>query len=68
MEIIIPIITLFAGVIGGFFAGVYFVRGQMNKMQNNPELIQKMAKQMGMNMNKQQMSRVQQMMKQNKSK
>jgi hypothetical protein len=37
-------------------------------MQNNPEMLQQMAKQMGYNMNKQQMTKVQQMMKKQKLK
>jgi uncharacterized protein YneF (UPF0154 family) len=65
---IIPIITLIAGGIGGFFIGVYYLRKQLEKMQNNPEMLQQMAKQMGYNMNKQQMNKVQQMMKKQKLK
>jgi uncharacterized protein YneF (UPF0154 family) len=65
---IIPIVTLIAGGIGGFFIGVYYLRKQLEKMQNNPEMLQQMAKQMGYNMNKQQMNKVQQMMKKQKLK
>jgi uncharacterized protein len=65
---IIPIITLIAGGIGGFFIGVYYLRKQLENMQNNPEMLQQMAKQMGYNMNKQQMNKVQQMMKKQKLK
>ena len=65
-QIIIPIITLLAGGIGGFFVGVYYLRKQLENMQNNPEMLQKMAKQMGYNMNKQQINKAQQMMKKQK--
>jgi uncharacterized protein len=65
---IIPIVTLLAGGIGGFFIGVYYLRKQLENMQNNPEMLQQMAKQMGYNMNKQQMTKVQQMMKKQKLK
>ncbi|GMK45798.1 YneF family protein [Paenibacillus glycanilyticus] len=65
-NIIIPIVTLIVGVAGGFFIGVFYLRKQLEKMQNDPEMIQKMAKQMGYNLNKQQMNRAQQMMKNQK--
>jgi uncharacterized protein YneF (UPF0154 family) len=67
-QIIIPVLTLIAGGIGGFFVGVYYLRKQLENMQNNPEMLQQMAKQMGYNMNKQQMGKVQQMMKKQKLK
>jgi uncharacterized protein YneF (UPF0154 family) len=67
-QVIIPILTLIAGGVGGFFVGVYYLRKQLENMQNNPEMLQQMAKQMGYNMNKQQMSKVQQMMKKQKLK
>ncbi|TFE26888.1 YneF family protein [Cohnella luojiensis] len=60
---IIPILTLIVGLIVGFIVGVYYLRSQMTKMQNNPEMLQKMAKQMGYNMNSQQLAKAQQMMK-----
>lgn len=65
-EVIIPIVTLIVGAVGGFFVGVFYLRKQLEKMQNDPEMIQKMAKQMGYNLNKQQMSRAQNMMKNQK--
>jgi uncharacterized protein YneF (UPF0154 family) len=65
-QYIIPIITLIVGLVGGFFIGVYYLKSQMEAMQNNPEMLQKMAKQMGYNMNKQQMNKVQNMMKNQK--
>jgi uncharacterized protein YneF (UPF0154 family) len=68
MNIVIPIITLIVGAVGGFFAGVFYLRKQLEKMQNDPQMIQKMAKQMGYNMDKKQMSKVQQMMKNQKLK
>jgi hypothetical protein len=63
-DIIIPILTFIAGAAAGFFGGVIYLRSQVEKMRNNPELLQKMAKQMGYNMNKQQLNRAQQMLKQ----
>lgn len=60
---IIPIVTLIVGAVGGFFAGVYYLRKQLENMQNNPEMLQEMAKKMGYNMNKQQLQKAQQMMK-----
>jgi uncharacterized protein YneF (UPF0154 family) len=65
-QIIIPIVTLLLGGVGGFFIGVYYLRRQIETMQNNPEMLQQMAKQMGYNVNKQQLSKMQQMMKKQK--
>lgn len=62
-NIVIPIITLIAGLVGGFFIGAYYLRKQLEKMQNDPETLQKMAKQMGYNLNGKQMQKAQQMMK-----
>ncbi|MBB6730237.1 YneF family protein [Cohnella zeiphila] len=63
-NVIIPIITLIVGLIVGFLVGVFYLRSQMTRMQNNPEMLQKMAKQMGYNMNKQQLNKAQQMLQQ----
>jgi len=63
---VIPIVTLIVGLVGGFFIGVFYLRKQLESMQNDPEMIQKMAKQMGYNLNKQQMQRAQNMMKNQK--
>lgn len=63
MDIVIPIITLIVGLIGGFFIGVFYLRRQMTTMQNDPEMLQKVAKQMGYNLNGKQMQRAQQMLK-----
>jgi len=63
MNYVIPIITLIVGLLGGFFIGVYYLRRQMTTMQNDPEMLQKVAKQMGYNLNGKQMQRAQQMMK-----
>jgi uncharacterized protein YneF (UPF0154 family) len=63
---IIPVITLIVGAAAGFFAGVFYLRKQLEKMQSDPEMLQKMAKQMGYNMNKQQMQKAQNMMKNQK--
>lgn len=65
-DIIIPIVTLIVGLIGGFAFGVYYLRNQLTRMQSDPEMLQKMAKQMGYNLNKQQMQRAQQMMNKGK--
>ncbi|GBF77147.1 hypothetical protein PA598K_05677 [Paenibacillus sp. 598K] len=62
-DIVIPIITLIVGLAGGFFIGVFYLRKQLEKMQSDPEMLQKMAKQMGYNMNKQQLQKAQSMMK-----
>ncbi|MBW7474913.1 YneF family protein [Paenibacillus oenotherae] len=61
--VIIAIVTLVVGAVGGFFIGVYYLRKQLEKMQSDPDMLQKMAKQMGYNMNKQQLQKAQQMMK-----
>jgi hypothetical protein len=63
-NIIIPIVTLIAGVVIGFIIGVFYLRNQLTKMQNNPEMLAQMAKQMGYKMNKQQLNKAQQMLKQ----
>ncbi|MEK3785301.1 YneF family protein [Paenibacillus sp. FSL K6-1230] len=60
---IIPIITLIVGLVGGFFIGAYYLRKQLEKMQSDPAALQKMAKQMGYNLNSKQMQQAQQMMK-----
>jgi uncharacterized protein len=62
-NIVIPIVTLIVGGVIGFIIGVFYLRGQLTKMQSDPDALQKMAKQMGYNMNKQQLQRAQQMMK-----
>ncbi|GFN31130.1 YneF family protein [Paenibacillus xylaniclasticus] len=62
------IVALIVGLAGGFFAGVFYLRKQLERMQSDPEMLQKMAKQMGYNMNKQQMQRAQQMMRNQKFK
>ncbi|MFD2115373.1 YneF family protein [Paenibacillus yanchengensis] len=65
-EIVIPIVTLIVGLVGGFFIGVFYLRRQLENMQKNPDMLQKMAKQMGYNLNKQQMAKAQNMMKNQK--
>ncbi|GAB6992295.1 YneF family protein [Paenibacillus pini] len=67
MQYVIPVITLIVGLIGGFFIGVYYLRKQMEKMQSDPQMLQKMAKQMGYNLNGSQMQKAQQMMKNQQS-
>jgi uncharacterized protein YneF (UPF0154 family) len=63
---IIPIVTLIIGLAGGFFIGIFYFKKQMEKMQNDPKMIQEMAKKMGYNVNKQQMNKMQRMMKNKK--
>lgn len=65
-NIVIPIVTLLVGLIAGFAIGVFYLKNQLAKMQSDPEMLQRMAKQMGYNMNKQQLNKAQQMMKQQK--
>ncbi|WP_438444800.1 YneF family protein [Gorillibacterium sp. sgz5001074] len=65
-NVILPIITLIVGAAGGFAGGVFYLRKQIEKMQSNPEMLQKMAKQMGYNLNNQQMRKAQSMMKNQK--
>lgn len=60
---IIPIVTLILGVAIGFAAGVYYLKNQMTKMQADPAMIQKMAKQMGYNVNSKQINQMKNMMK-----
>ncbi len=61
--IITGVVALIAGLVGGFFIGVYYLRKQLENMQNDPQMIQEMAKKMGYNLNRQQMNKAQQMMK-----
>ncbi|WP_433945411.1 YneF family protein [Paenibacillus sp. SN-8-1] len=63
MVYVVGIIALIVGLIGGFFIGVVYLRKQLTKMQSDPQMLQKMAKQMGYNLNGKQMQRAQQMMK-----
>lgn len=65
-DVIIPIVTLIIGLVGGFFIGVFYLKKQMEKMQNDPKMIQQMAQKMGYNVNKQQMGKMQKMMKNQK--
>lgn len=60
---ITAIATLIVGVIIGFAGGVYYLRRQMMNMQSDPQMLKKMAKQMGYNLNPKQMQQAQQMMK-----
>ena len=63
-NVLIPVLTLIVGLILGFIGGVFYLRSQLTRMQSDPEMLQKMAKQMGYNMNKQQLNKAQQMMQQ----
>jgi uncharacterized protein YneF (UPF0154 family) len=68
VDIIIPIVTFVVGGIAGFAGGVFYLKRQLTNMQNDPETMQKMAKQMGYNLNKNQMNQMQKMMNQKRFK
>jgi uncharacterized protein YneF (UPF0154 family) len=57
------VVTLIVGLVGGFFIGVYYLRRQLETMQNNPEMLRDMAKKMGYNVNQKQVNQMQQMMR-----
>jgi uncharacterized protein YneF (UPF0154 family) len=61
-------LALLVGLVGGFTIGVFYLRRQMEKMQNDPEQIKRMAKQMGYNLNTKQMNQMQNMMARNSKK
>lgn len=65
---ILPVLTLIVGAVAGFAGGVFYLRKQIEKMQSNPDMLAKMAKQMGYNLNAQQMKKAQSMMKNQKFK
>jgi len=60
---IIPILTLIAGLVGGFFIGVYYLRKQMENMQLDDKQLQAMARSMGMNLNQKQLKQMSRTMK-----
>jgi uncharacterized protein YneF (UPF0154 family) len=60
---IIPILTLIAGLIGGFFAGTYYLRKQLENMQMDEKQLQAMARSMGMNLNQKQLKQMSRTMK-----
>jgi len=64
--IVTAIAALIVGLVGGFFIGVYYLRKQLENMQSNPQMIQEMAKKMGYNLNRQQLNKAQNMMKNKK--
>lgn len=61
-------LALLVGLVGGFAIGVFYLRKQMEKMQNDPDQIKRMAKQMGYNLNTKQMNQMQNMMARNAKK
>jgi uncharacterized protein len=63
---IIAAVALLLGIAIGFFIGLTYLRKQMERMQSNPDMLQKMAKQMGYNMSPQQMKQAQKMMRNQK--
>lgn len=67
-NVIIPIITGIVGIVIGFAVGVLYLRKQIERMQSDPKMIQDMAKRMGYNVNKQQLNKMQNMMKNQKFK
>jgi uncharacterized protein YneF (UPF0154 family) len=60
---IIPILTLIAGLIGGFFLGAYYLRKQFSNMQMDEKQLQAMARSMGMNLNQKQLKQMSRTMK-----
>jgi uncharacterized protein YneF (UPF0154 family) len=62
-DVVIPLVTLIIGLIGGFFIGVFYLRKQMEAMQNNPQLLKEMAKKMGYQVNQKQLNQMQQMLR-----
>jgi hypothetical protein len=62
-DIVIPVVTLIVGFVAGFAGGVFYLRSQIARMQKDPEALAKMAKQMGYNLNRQQLQKAQQMLK-----
>ncbi len=67
-DIILPILTGLAGILIGFFIGVFYLRKQLERMQSDPKMIQEMARKMGYKVNKQQLNQVQNMLKKQKFK
>ena len=65
-QFVIPVLTLIVGLVGGFFAGVYYLRKQLERMQSDPAMLREMAEKMGYRLNNKQMRQVQQMMKNQK--
>ncbi|MFC7749463.1 YneF family protein [Paenibacillus thermoaerophilus] len=73
--VLTAVLALIAGLAGGFFIGVFYLRKQLENMQNNPEMMQQlmkdpnklreMAKKMGYNLNDRQLRQAQQMMSRN---
>lgn len=67
-DIIFPILTGLAGILIGFFIGVFYLRKQLERMQSDPKMIQEMARKMGYKVNKRQLNQVQNMLKKQKFK
>lgn len=67
-DIILPILTGLAGILIGFFIGVFYLRKQLERMQSDPKMIQEMARKMGYKVNKRQLNQVQNMLKKQKFK
>ncbi|GFR37946.1 hypothetical protein PRECH8_12420 [Insulibacter thermoxylanivorax] len=67
-DVILPILTGLAGILIGFFIGVFYLRKQLERMQSDPKMIQEMARKMGYKVNKQQLNQVQNMLKKQKFK
>jgi len=66
--VIIPVLTGIVGIVIGFLGGVYYLRKQIERMQSDPKMLQEMARRMGYNVNKQQLNKMQQMLKNQKFK
>jgi hypothetical protein len=67
-NVIIPVLTGIVGIVIGFLGGVYYLRKQIERMQSDPKMLQEMARRMGYNVNKQQLNKMQQMLKNQKFK
>ncbi|QDX92626.1 YneF family protein [Brevibacterium sp. JNUCC-42] len=60
---VIPIVTLLAGLAGGFYGGVHYLKKQVANMQMDEKQIQTMARSMGMNLNQKQLKQMSRNMK-----
>lgn len=61
-DVIIPILTLIAGLVLGFFGGVFYLRRQVTNMQMDSKQLQGMARSMGMNLNQKQLKQMEKAM------
>ena len=64
--VVTALIAVAVGLAAGFFIGVYWVRRQLEQMQNDPKKLQEMARQMGISLNQQQLNKARKMLKNSK--